>query len=472
MQRLRGRMRHDAGFSLPEVLVVVIILGILAAIAIPRLSSQEDRAAAASTRSDARQIAINIETSLPEILLTEGADIVFNSATSRLSVVQDGSNTPVFATQAKLSPGTFMPPEENGNGNNRMFPNGNYCIAIQNREITSYYSRLGFVSSCLENADVLGVGGGGTGGGTGGGDGGGDGINIPVLSPKTFLGGGQTTPAVPWRAIAFGNGTYMAVGESTQYGTSTSGLPNNWDVTKTLPGGAVATSVAFGGGKFIATSDSGFFVTTDPKTGTWEVATTELPAGGPWRIAYGNGRFVAVTPANSGAYLTSQNGTDWSAGQTGTPVTKIAFAASRFLAIIDGVPGSTAALTSTDGSTWAPVALPNPGDGFWVNVTTAGNAFYVTGSNTSTANVAVSQDGSSWTVPTLPTVAVWQFAVGGAGVVYLIPSNAPNAVVSLNGGTTWSVHGTITSAPWTAAATDSTGVITVVGNNGWVMSST
>lgn len=469
MTHLVPRSRRDEGFSLPEILVVIIIIGILAAIAIPRLTSSEDRAAAASTRADARAIAIELETSLPEIVLTAEADIVYNSATKRLSIVQPGTGTPVYATAAKLSPGTIMPPAENGNGNNRMSPNGNYCIAIQNREQISYYSRLGFVSSCLADAEVIGVPGGSGGGGDGDESGGGGG---PVLSPKTFLAGDQTSPAVPWRSIVFGNGTFVAVGEAPQYGTSTSGLPNNWNVSNTLPGGVIPTSIAYGGGKFVVTTDSGFYSSADPTTGTWETATDNLPTGGPWRITYGNGRFVAISPSGSGTYLTSQNGTDWTSGNIGGSVTKVAFAASRFLAIQDGVAGSTVAFTSSDGSSWAPVALPNPGEGFWVNVSSAGNSFYITGSNTSTANVATSQDGSSWTVPTLPTSAIWQFAVGGAGVVYLIPSNAPNAVVSLNGGGTWAIHGTITSAPWTAATTDSTGVITVVGNAGWVMSST
>jgi len=472
MQRLLHRAQRDEGFSLPELLVVIIIVGILAAIAIPRLSSQEDRAAAASTRADARSMAIELETSLPEITLSADADIVYNNATKRLSVVQEGTGTPVFATAAKLSPGTIMPPQQNGNGNNRMTPNGNYCIAIQNRDQISYYSRLGFVSSCLPDADVIGVPGGGGGGDDGSGGGGGGGGSAPVLSPKTFLAGAQTSPAVPWRSIVFGNGKFVAVGAAAQYGTSASGLPNNWDVTKTLPQGATPTSIAFGGGKFIITTNDAFYSSTDPASGNWEVANNNLPTSGPWRITYGNGRFVAISPSGSGTYLTSANGTDWTSGSIGGSVTKVAFAASRFLAILDGVAGSTLAFTSTDGSAWAPISLPDPGEGFWVNVSSAGNSFYITGSNTSTANVAISQDGVTWSKPTLPTSGLWQFAVGGAGVVYLIPSNAPNAVVSLNGGGTWAVHGTITSAPWTAAATDTSGVITVVGNDGWVMSST
>lgn len=110
---MRSRLRiekDDTGFTMIELLVIMIIIAVLAGIAIPLLLNQREKGVQASVRSDLRNAATTMETYFVEkgLYPVDAADLEAPFAAEKntaVSIVTTGNAPDTYCLQA-TNPGT------------------------------------------------------------------------------------------------------------------------------------------------------------------------------------------------------------------------------------------------------------------------------------------------------------------------------------------------------------------------------
>jgi hypothetical protein len=309
-------------------------------------------------------------------------------------------------------------------------------------------------------------------GGTGTGGGAVDAGGAPVSLWKL-----ATAPVRAWNAVAYGNGTFVVVGDVTDASdqqnliTSTDGV--NWTARSTGAPGDTWTTIAYGNGSFVAvgypTTSVDAVILRSPDGASW----TSVPGG--WtaaynKIAFGNDVFVLTgTQISSGGgpayhdFFRSLDGVAWQdeKGACGSDActlvgSDVAFGNGTFR-VLTTATSNYQEFDSTDGITWNSVSYGNDYfqiDGRANHMIGYGNGMFLTTMYLPTSggpNLVRLRDGdTSWTsVKTVPSLGA---LVGFGNNTFVVITPSWNQILVSLDSTTWTSVTSPSSTSWTSVA--------------------
>lgn len=409
---MSGRSPHStslrSGFTIVELLVVIVVIGILAAITIVSYNGITSRA---------------IETTIKTDLQTA-------STLLALDYAQNGSYPD---DAASVNGGTGL----KASGDNTLTYHKEYadfCVTGANPRLSQPFYLTG--SNTQIRAGSCG-----------------DAGNVWIA---------RSTPSGAWRSIAYGNGTFMAVADGD---VGVASLPSTRITSKdaitwstSAPMGTVATTLAavmYDGSRFVAKTSAGRVdsVLSVDVGSTWQNATPAELVGTylGTDIAYGNGIYVATKatpPSTYSSVFTSANGLTWTS-RSASPVVGatwygIAFGNGKFVAVGNGTPR---VMTSTDGIAWT--AQTAPAANYWSDVT-FGDGKFVAVAKSGTNRAMVSTDGVTWTLSNPTEENTWTSVAYGSGKFVAVASSGTNRVMTSTDGITWTPRTAAEANSWEA----------------------